>query len=86
MKSSEDTLRPALANIDEYRQYLRDITAIQMETVRRLFETEGLPPMEIAAVLEDIANKFLDVSDDIRELALLESEGQAISPEDAILH
>lgn len=86
MKNNEDIVRPALTNLDEYRQYLRDITAIQMETVRRLFETEGLPPIEIAAVLEDIANKFLDVSDDIREMALIDSSGDTISPEDAILH
>jgi len=60
----------AHSNIQEYRLYLKDVTAIQAETVRRLIETDSLPPLEMAAVLEDIANKFLDMSDDIREFAL----------------
>jgi len=60
----------AHSNIQEYRLYLKDVTAIQAETVRRLIETDNLPPLEMAAVLEDIANKFLDMSDDIREFAL----------------
>jgi hypothetical protein len=66
--------RPALQTMQDYRQYLRDITAIQTETVRRLVETDATPPMEVAAVLEDIANKFLDISDDIRDFALSRQE------------
>lgn len=62
--------RPLLNNFEDYKQYLRDITAIQTETVRRLMENDAASPMEMAAVLEDIANKFLDMSDDIRDYAL----------------
>ena len=50
-------------------EHLRDITAIQNETVRRLIDSDT-PPLEMAAVLEDIANKFLDISDEIRDFAL----------------
>lgn len=70
MTDNENGMRPALGTMQEYRQYLRDITAIQAETVRRLVEGDATPPMEMAAVLEDIANKFLDMSDDIRDFAL----------------
>ena len=62
--------RPVFGTIHDYRNYLRDITAIQAETVRRLTESDATPPMEMAAVLEDIANKFLDMSDEIRDFAL----------------
>lgn len=66
---SENGTRVAVANIHDYRSHLRDITAIQTETVRRLVNSDT-PPLEMAAVLEDIANKFLDISDEIRDFAL----------------
>jgi hypothetical protein len=67
--------RKGLAGLQDYRRYLRDITSIQAETVRRLVENDTTPPMEMAAVLEDIANKFLDMSDEIRDFALALPEG-----------
>ena len=70
MIENENGTRAAQSNIQEYRLYLKDVTAIQTETVRRLIDTDSLPPLEMAAVLEDIANKFLDMSDDIRGFAL----------------
>lgn len=70
MAQNENGGRPMLGTIQDYRSYLRDITAIQAETVRRLIESDATPPMEMAAVLEDIANKFLDMSDEIRDFAL----------------
>jgi hypothetical protein len=65
----ENTTRSAVTNMQDYRHHLRDITAIQTETVRRLVDSDT-PPLEMAAVLEDIANKFLDMSDEIRDFAL----------------
>lgn len=62
-------------NMQDYRKHLREVTAIQAETIRRLVEDDATPPLEVAAVLEDVANMFLDVSDDIRELALGQPEG-----------
>jgi hypothetical protein len=70
MVENENSGRPVIGTIQDYRSYLRDITAIQAETVRRLVESDATPPMEMAAVLEDIANKFLDMSDEIRDFAL----------------
>ena len=55
---------------DEYRQYLRQLTAVQTETIRRLLEADATPPLELAAMLEDMANVYLDISDNIRALAL----------------
>ncbi|GAA0565359.1 hypothetical protein [Rhizomicrobium electricum] len=66
--------RRSLAGLQDYRRYLRDITAIQAEAVRRLVDNDATPPMEMAAVLEDIANKFLDMSDEIRDFALASPE------------
>jgi hypothetical protein len=80
MTENENSRRTAHTNIQEYRRYLKDVTAIQTETVRRLIDTDSLPPLEMAAVLEDIANKFLDMSDDIREFALSRQEAGLQSP------
>lgn len=77
MQESENGMRPALGNIQDYRRYLRDITAIQAETVRRLVESDTTPPMEMAAVLEDIANKFMDMSDEIRDFASIRPEADS---------
>jgi hypothetical protein len=74
MVENEAGLRSVHGDIHDYRQYLRDITAIQAETVRRLVESDSTPPMEMAAVLEDIANKFLDMSDEVRDFALARPE------------
>lgn len=57
-------------SMPEYQQFLRQITAIQTETIRRLVDNGATPPLEFAAVLEDIANQFLDISEEIRDLAL----------------
>lgn len=67
--------RPAVTSMQAYRQHLRDITAIQTETIRRLVDSDT-PPLDMAAVLEDIANKFLDMSDEIRDFALTLQEGE----------
>jgi len=66
---NEHGMRSTVTSLQAYRQHLRDITAIQNETVRRLIDSDT-PPLEMAAVLEDIANKFLDISDEIRDFAL----------------
>lgn len=70
----EEIRTSALKTMDDYRQYLRETTAIQAEAVRRLIDNDGTPPLEMAAVIEDIANVLLDVSDDIRDFALGRSE------------
>lgn len=60
--------------MQDYRRYLQNITTIQTEIVRRLTETNGLPPLEIAAALEDVANQYLNLSDEIRGYALSHRE------------
>lgn len=63
-----------LKSMQDFRQYLREVTAIQGETIRRLVHDDSTPPLEVAAVLEDVANQFLDISDEIRDLALGRTE------------
>jgi hypothetical protein len=75
MSTIDNGERLVVADLAAYRKYLKDITAIQTETVRRLIENDATPPMEMAAMLEDIANKFLDMSDEIRDFALALPEG-----------
>jgi hypothetical protein len=50
----------------DYRQYLRRVMAIHNEAIRRLAKNENLPAIELAAMFEDIANQYLDISDEIR--------------------
>ncbi len=59
-----------MTTMGDFRAYLQRVTAIQNETIRRLVKDDATPPLEVAAVLEDIANLFLDLSDEIREFAL----------------
>ncbi len=66
------------AVIGEYREYLTKVMTIQSEAVRRLAEDDDLPPMELAAMLEDLANSFLDLSDELRDFALGRSRTQAV--------
>lgn len=70
MLNTETLVRTSSRSMQDYRQYLHQVMAIQSETVRRLSESEAMPPIEVAAVLEDVANTFLDLSDEIRDYAL----------------
>jgi hypothetical protein len=70
---------PGVGPMRDYRQYLREATTIQSETIRRLVDNEATPPLEVAAVLEDIANLYLDISDDIRDMALGRTEASPAS-------
>jgi hypothetical protein len=57
-------------NAPDYRQHLQQVMAIQSETIRRLISDNSTPLLEMAAVLEDMANAYLDISDEIRDFAL----------------
>jgi hypothetical protein len=50
-----------------YDAYLTQISAIHEEAVRRLSLHDRTPPLEVAAMFEDMANLYLDLCDDIRE-------------------
>ena len=56
--------------MQNYCLYLQQVMEIQSEAVRRLANCEGTPAIEVAAMLEDIANTFLNISDAIRDVAL----------------
>lgn len=54
---------------DGYRAYVQRVMVIQSEAVRRLVENETLPLQEMADFLEDVANNYLNLSDELRDLA-----------------
>ena len=51
--------------MQSYGDYVKRVTAIHHETVRRLVDHEGTNPRDIAAFFEDVANIYLDISDEI---------------------
>ena len=53
--------------MQEYHDYLKQVTSIHNETIRRLVNNDSTPPLELAAMFEDIANLYLDISDEIRK-------------------
>ena len=53
--------------MQEYHAYLKQVTSIHNETIRRLVNNDSTPPLELAAMFEDIANLYLDISDEIRK-------------------
>ncbi|GAA0545805.1 hypothetical protein FHS83_000680 [Rhizomicrobium palustre] len=76
MLITETPIRSEPKSLDAYRQYIHQVMEIQSETVRRLADTEAMPPIEMAALLEDVANTFLDLSDEIRDFALGRPKGE----------
>ncbi len=70
--------------IADYRQHLKQVMTIHTETVRRLVNNDSTPPLEMAAVLEDIANLYLDMSDEIRNAALGRTEVELLSDEEIL--
>ena len=50
-------------------EQLRARTEIHAEMVRRLIADTGGAPLELGEVLEDIANTYLDIAEEISELA-----------------
>ncbi len=70
MSSDMSCHESQIESIEGYREYLQRVTVIQGEAIKRLSCDPAIPPLEMAAMLEDIANLYLDISDGIRELAL----------------
>lgn len=70
MGQSKGSAATGAKAMKDYRQHLREITVIQTETIKRLTANGATPPLEVAAVLEDIANQYLNISDEIRNYAL----------------
>ena len=49
-----------------YCEYMKRVTAIHKETVKRLLDCEQTDLLEIAALFEDTANLYMDISEEIR--------------------
>ncbi len=52
--------------MQEYRDYIKRVTAIHHETVRRLADRDDTNLLELAEMFEDVANHYLSISEDIR--------------------
>ena len=52
--------------LQDYLDYVRRVTTIHNETVQRLVNCEGTDPLELAELFEDVANRYLDISEKIR--------------------
>ncbi len=53
--------------MQNYYDYVKRVTAINTEAVRRLVDCEDTNSLDLAELFEGIANLYLDISDDIRE-------------------
>jgi hypothetical protein len=53
--------------MQDYQEYLKQVTLIQQETIRRLINYDHTPPLELAEMFEGIANQYLDISEQIRD-------------------
>jgi hypothetical protein len=53
--------------MQEYQEYLKQVTLIHQEAIRRLINYDHTPPLELAEMFEGIANQYLDISEQIRD-------------------
>lgn len=49
-----------------YCEYMKRVTSIHKETVKRLLDCEQTDLLEIAELFEDTANLYMDISEEIR--------------------
>ena len=62
-------LRLDTVPLKDIGEHLRARTEIHAEMVRRLIAEAGEAPLALGEVLEDIANTYLDIADEISEMA-----------------
>ena len=53
-------------NMQDYCNYVKRVTAIHKEAVQRLVDCDDTNLLELAELFEDVANLYLDISEDIR--------------------
>jgi len=63
----------------EYYAYVKRVTAIHHEAVRRLIDSGETDPHELAALFEDTANLYLDISEGLRA-RLISEEVRSLFP------
>ena len=64
--------------MQEYQEYLKQVTLIHQETIRRLINYDHTPPLELAEMFEGIANQYLDISEQIRDHFFLAQQATAL--------
>lgn len=53
-------------DMQDYRDYVKRVTAIHKEAIQRLVDCEDTNLLELAELFEDVSNLYLDISEDIR--------------------
>ena len=56
----------ASGDMREYYAYVKRVTVVHHEAVRRLLARDDTDPLELAELFEDTANLYLDISEGIR--------------------
>jgi len=64
--------------MQEYQEYLKQVTLIHQETIRRLINYDHTPPLDLAEMFEGIANQYLDISEQIRDHYFLAQQATAL--------
>jgi phosphate uptake regulator len=65
--------------MQSYSDYVKRVTAIHHETVRRLIDHDGTNLREIAELFEDVANLYLNISEEIHA-HLISEEVERLCP------
>jgi hypothetical protein len=52
--------------MEEYYEYVKRVTAIHNETVRRLVNSSDTNPVQLMELFEDVANVYLNISEENR--------------------
>ncbi len=70
--------------MEEYYEYVKRVTAIHNETVRRLVDNNETSPLQLMELFEDVANVYLNISEEIRSRLFSQEIGPELSGGPAI--
>ena len=62
--------------MDQYYDYVKRVTAIHNESVRRLVDSSETTPLQLMELFEDVANVYLNISEEIRSRFFSQEAGQ----------
>jgi hypothetical protein len=64
--------------MQDYQEYLKQVTLIHQEAIQRLINYDHTPPLELAEMFEGIANQYLDISEQIRDHYFVAQQATAL--------
>ena len=63
--------------MQNFQDYLKQATAVHNEIIQHLANNDDTPSLELAAIFENAANLYLDISDEI-SMSQKKSDGRII--------